>query len=162
MPYWTDLITAQHRWAHSGDGYDLVLNGPADETAISALEERLGLSLPPDLANFYRCHDGFGVRHTSAPDTISWSLVPISQVSDLIQTARDWFQETHPELARTFYPFIDWSCGDYTGYILDAVGTFSSGLFTFEHESYEFEPDQEPDDFLHHSYAEIADFLSIE
>lgn len=161
MPNWTSLINAQHRWAHDNDGYQLVLNGAADEVTISALNDKLGIRLAPEFCDFYRCHDGFGVRHTSDPETVHWSLVPLSQVSDLIQTARDWFQETHPELAKTFFPFIDWSCGDYTGYIIGPDGTFRTGLFTFEHESYEFEPDQTPDDFLHHSYDDIADYLSI-
>ncbi len=162
MPNWTSLIDAQHRWAHNNDGYQLVLNGAAEDAAISALADKLGITLPPDFCDFYRQHDGFGVRHTNDLETIYWSLVPLSMVPDLVQSARDWFQETHPELAQTFYPFIDWSCGDYTGYIIGPDGTLKSGLFTFEHESYESEADQTPDDFLHHTYHDIADFLSTQ
>ena len=160
MPNWTNLINAQHRWAHKNDGFQLVLNDAAAEAAITALTEKLGFRLPPEFSDIYRSHDGFGVQHTSDPETIHWSLVPISQIPELMQSARDWFQETHPDAAQRFFPFIDWSCGDYTGYLLTADGTIRSGLFTFEHDSYEFEAEQAPDDFLHHAYDDIAEFLS--
>ena len=159
MTNWTQLITENHAWAHANDGFSLVLSDPASQSDIATLEKQLGIKLPAELHDVYMRHNGFGIRSSADPARIYWTLAPVSRVPELTGSARDWFQETHPKEASLFYPVIDWHCGDYTGYLVTSDGNALDGLFTFEHESYEFDSEQSPEDFLIPSHESLSKFL---
>ena len=63
-------------------------------------------------------------------------------------STRSWFGETHPTVAKRFLPFIDWVNGDGMGYLVLDNGTIADGLFCFEHELFEHDEDQDPDEFI--------------
>lgn len=92
-------------------------------------------------------------------ERVDWLFTPISKVLDLVDATRQWFQETHPGPAQRFFPFIDWSNGDATGYLLSPSGALLSALFDFEHEEYTFDASQDESEFLTSAYGSIEELL---
>ena len=134
----------------------------APEEDIAQLDRDIGLALPSEFKELYRAHNGVGVVHESEPGKPIWTFVPTSDLASLMKGARSWFEEFHPDLASRFFPFIDWDCGDYTGYVVSPGGGLLEGLFTFSHELYQFRPDQAPETFLSRNYSCIKDFLATD
>ncbi len=161
MRSWTKIIKDHHSWAHPNDGYKLVLRNGASEAELNDLAQAIGFQFPSEFRELYRCHNGVGVSHTHDPDKIYWSFVPLSEIPELISNARDWFQKTHPDLAARFFPFIDWSSGDYTGYLLAPDRSLLAGLYDFEHEEYQFDESQQSDEFMMMFYSSIAESLTL-
>lgn len=121
------------------------------------LHSTFGFPVPSELRGFYEQIGGCGVK--AGDRKVSWQVVPVTEVATNIAKARDWFADTHPKLAARFFPFIDWDCGDYTGYLQSPLG-LKKGLYTFEHESYEFDADQSAQSFIMKSYKSLEDFFS--
>ncbi len=90
---------------------------------------------------------------------VRWFFVPVAKIPELTAVARSWFEETHAEAARRFVAFIDWDCGDYTGYVLPLESGTAAELHTFEHESYQFDEAQEAGEFLLPSYESIREYF---
>lgn len=158
MPDWKKIIIEQHDRHHKDDSVKLIQGAPCAQEDIARLEETIGLKMPSEFKDLYSAVNGFG-SHSGRDD---WFLVPVEHIPQVMQLARNWFSETHPELAARFFPFIDWSCGDYTGYLVSESGMLEKGLHTFGHEEYEFDASQESDVFLYPSgFASIEDFIRI-
>ncbi|MEZ5329678.1 MAG: SMI1/KNR4 family protein [Verrucomicrobiales bacterium] len=157
MKNWQDIIQRSHEWSHKDDGYKLVTRPSADAADIAKLESTLGFQLPAEFRELYLTYDGFGVSANS--NQTYWMFKPLAELPAFIEEIRDWFQETHPESARRYFPIIDWSSGDSSGYFLSLSGDLLPGLYDFEHEDYEFDESQEEDEFLIQSYRTIEDAL---
>ena len=155
MKNWQDIIQRSHEWAHKNDGYSLVTRPGAELADITALESSFGFQLPTEFHELYLTYDGVGVSADSGQ--IYWMFRSLAQIPKFMEETRDWFQETHPEVARRFFPFIDWSSGDSTGYLLSQSGELLPGLYDFEHEDYEFDASQDESAFLSSFYTTIED-----
>ena len=120
---------------------------------------------PAEFVDFYGNHDGVGLRMQPQEEVI-WNFVPSHEIGTFAHSVREWFSETHPEIARAFFPFFDWGCGDAVGYVRvdhllkDVVDEILPGsLFEFDHENYRFDASQPWFEFLQPCYASIRDFL---
>jgi hypothetical protein len=160
MNSWTEIIEAHHAWAHPNDGFHLVLRPGATDAKIDEVAQGLGFQPPAEFRDLYRCHDGVGCTHDSQPGKVEWTFVPLADLPSFVVLGRDWFKETHPQLAAAFFAFIDWGCGDYSGYLQARESALGSELYMFEHELYEFEASQDPDEFMVAAQSSITEFLN--
>lgn len=157
MTEWNKSIVAFHNLDNAAARDSLILGSPATIDSIAEFEKAIGFSMPEEFKSLYSEHDGFGTsRHGEA----EWFFLPLSELPEHAAEVRDWFQETHPEIAKRFVPFVDWGNGDASGYVFSASGIPEPGIFMFEHESYEFEEDQDWREFLVPVDASIRDFLT--
>jgi hypothetical protein len=147
---WTQLIQNQHAKYFGGNCHGLILRDGASESELDALDLQL-----------YTTHNGVGDTYGSEPNSINWSFTPISLIPELTNIARHWFEGTHSDLAARFFPFFNWGCGDYTGYLMSPDGTLLEGLYCFQHEEYQFDVNQAPEDFLIMTDKCIADTLTL-
>ncbi|BCX48529.1 cell wall assembly/cell protein, KNR4 [Haloferula helveola] len=157
MSEWHKRIVAFHKLDNADDPDSLVLGSPASAASIAEFEKAIGYSMPDEFKELYSEYDGFG---TSRDGETDWFFLPISKLPEHASEIRDWFQETHPELAKRFVPFVDWGNGDASGYVFSETGTLLPGIFIFEHESYEFEEDQGWEEFLIPVDSSIRAFLT--
>ena len=157
MSEWHKSIVAFHKLDNADNPDSLVLGSPATAASIAEFEKAIGYSMPNEFKQLYSEYDGFG---TSSDGETNWFFLPISKLPEHASEVRDWFQETHPEHAKRFVPFVDWGNGDATGYVFSETGTLLPGIFIFEHESYEFEEDQDWEEFLIPVDSTIRAFLT--
>lgn len=157
MSEWHKRIVVFHKLDNADDPDSLVLGSPASAASIAEFEKSIGYSMPNEFKQLYSEYDGFG---TSREGETDWFFLPISKLPEHASEIRDWFQETHPELAKRFVPFVDWGNGDASGYVFSETGTLLPGIFIFEHESYEFEDDQDWEEFLIPVDSSIRAFLT--
>jgi hypothetical protein len=158
MRNWQHIIKRHHEWAHKNDGYSLVTRLGANLANIKSLESSIGFQLPAEFHSLYLTYDGVGV--CADPGKIYWRFQPLAEIPGFIESVRDWFKETHPDVAGRFFPFIDWSSGDFSGYLLSPSGTILPGLYDFDHEEYEFDEAQEVAKFISSSYLSIEDVFA--
>lgn len=157
MDKWIKLVTEFHTADHPESPESLVIGAPATEEEIAALESETGFKFPAEFHEFYRSCNGFGRKDG---EEVIWFCAPLEEILKMSGEARKWFRGTHEELAEQFVAFIDWESGDYTGYVFDEDGEPFEALFDFEHESYDYESRQDPDEFLVPIFPSIEDFLS--
>ena len=157
MASWKERVKKHHEWAHQDDGYHLVTRPSVSLVQIKEVETALGFQFPKEVREFYLEVDGFGVKHEGREE-VDWFVVPLDKVEETTKQARDWFQETHPYAAKGFFAFIDWSCGDYTGYLVSEAPR-EEVFVTFSHELYEFNPEQDPNEFIEVSYDSFEEML---
>lgn len=157
MSEWHKNIADFHKLDNADDPDSLVLGSPATATSIVEFEKAVGYSMPEEFKSLYSEYDGFG---TTRNGEVDWFFLPISKLADHATAVRDWFQETHPEIAKRFVPFVDWGNGDASGYVFSESGAPEPGIFMFEHENYEFEEDQDWREFLVPVDASIRAFLT--
>jgi len=157
MTNWKLIVESHHNWAYADGEYRLVIRPPATPEDLCALEDLFGPALSGEMRSFYHQIDGFGIEPT--PNGVSWFVTPIAQLPELIEDCRSWFRDTHPDLAVRFFPFIDWISGDYTGYLLSEKGSLLNGLYTFEHELYRFDAEQDSSEFILTVYDTIRELL---
>jgi hypothetical protein len=158
MKNWTEIVEAHHLWAHPGNDFPLVARPPASTTDLQSFKNLFGPAASAELSGFYEQMDGFGIEET--PGVPSWFISPIEKLPELIKQSRKWMKETHPDLAERFFPFVDWNCGDYSGYLLSGDGTLLDGIFTFEHEEYKSEKGQDVPEFMYSLNGSLEEFLS--
>lgn len=132
---------------------------------IQNLNERSQFEWPAEFVDLYSKHDGVGLK-MQLHEEVLWNFVPTSQIGTFTLSVREWFSETHPEIAKVFFPFFDWGCGDAVGYVLldqilkDVVDEILPGtLFEFDHENYKFDASQPWIEFLQPSCESIRLFL---
>ena len=159
MHNWNQIVARHHSAAHRDDGYELVTRPGATGALIQETGAALGVAFPDEFIALYRVFDGIGIRNDDHGEEVLWFFQPLAQLQEFVATTRGWFRETHPELAARFFPFLDWANGDGMGYLTDESGSVLPGLFTFEHECYEFDEEQEPDEFLVSIPVTIEQFL---
>lgn len=107
MKKWRNLIQSHHDWAHKDDEYKLVTRPAASADDIAKVEVLFGFSLPEEFHELYLTYDGVGVEGYG--DTAYWMFTPLGELPNFVEETRDWFQETHPDAAKRYFPFIDWS-----------------------------------------------------
>ena len=157
MSKWHKKIIAFHKLDNANNPESLVLGSPATAATIAEFEKAVCYSMPDEFKALYSEFDGFG---TSRDGGVDWFFLPLSKLPDHAVEVRGWFEETHPEVAKRFVPFVDWGNGDASGYVFSESGIPEPGVFMFEHESYEFEEDQDWRTFLVPVDASIRDFLT--
>lgn len=158
MNSWYTLVSKFHAQDNSDCPESLVLGDSNSLSDIAKIETRIGYTLPKEFKSFYTEYDGFG---TNSEEGTDWFITPIESIQSTTDEARDWFAETHPDLAKRFVAFIDWGCGDYCGYLFTDDGDALDGIYTFEHESYEFEDDQDWAEFIQPLDSSLKDFLTV-
>lgn len=156
MSEWKRCIISFHKLDHSGDPGSLVLGEPATAGSIGEFERSIGYSMPDEFKAIYSEFDGFGAANGG---TIDWFFVPLARLPDYVSEVRDWFQVTHPEVAKRFVPFGGWESGDAIGYIFSDEGVPDPGIFIFEHENYEFNEGQDWREFIIPVSSSIHDFF---
>ena len=145
----TDLVVSEEA--------SLFLGEAVTEEQISKFEDSLGVTLPSDFKSLYTEVNGIGSEEKGE---IMWFFVPLQNLTSFKEEAIDWFHESHPDLANRFLPFISWGNGDYSGYLILDDSTISSQIYIFEHESYEFEAQQDSAEFMLAESESIKTFLS--
>ena len=158
MSDWNQLVTEFYKIDHADEPDSLVLGAPASDEVLDALASNLGFALPIEFRSFYGTYDGFGTKHDDG--TTDWFFAPTANIPELTEEIRDWYQETHPEIAARFVSFVDWGNGDSSGYLFSEAGAPLDGVYIFEHESYEFEEGQDWGEFLIPVDKSIRDFLA--
>lgn len=158
MTNWHNVVLSHHAWAHKDDDYKLVMQPSAADATIHSLTEQTGFPITAEFREFYNQINGFGVAADG--QKTSWLLVPVERIEATIARARAGFEETHPELAKRFFPFIDWDSGDYSGYFTAEDGSLLPGLYDFDHETYEFDEEQASEEVVTKGDASILEFLN--
>ena len=128
-------------------GETLLIRDAASVAEIDELQQNFGFQLPDEFRSLYLQCDGFGQTYETE-DEVWWFFHRVEQIPDFARETRNWFVESHPDIANRFFPFIDWSNGDRMGYVLDEKGELLDGLFCFEHENYEFDEEQDSEEFI--------------
>ena len=131
---------------------ELIFGSGATQQQWKELEEKGVIEWPTEFRSLYNEFNGFAHGSSEEPE---WLLVPLNQTPSLTAHIRSWFQETHPDQAARFVAFIDWGNGDATGYMMMNGGGWVDGLYTFNHEFYEFEAKQDWQEFLIKEYSSI-------
>lgn len=157
MSEWRPLITGFYKIDHADDPDSLELGQPATANDFDSLDKALGLKMPAEFRSFYGEFNGFGTKRDGETD---WFFVPISDIPKFTARIRDWFEETHPEIAKRYVAVVDWGNGDSSGYLFSEAGEPLEGFFIFEHESYEFEADQDWREFMIPVDSSIRGFLT--
>jgi hypothetical protein len=112
--------------------------------------------LPEEIKEIYSIHDGFGL--VKEKGEILWQLPPRYQLPQLKATCCDWFADTHPELVHSVFPFLDGFTGTYL-LVLVENGKILQGIFEFDHENYDFEPNQPWSEFIVKVYDRFEEFF---
>jgi len=157
MSKWHKRIVAFHRLDNADNPNSLVLGSPATAATIAEFEKAANYSMPNEFKALYSEFDGFG---TLRDGEVDWFFLPLSKLPEHANGVRSWIQKTHPEIAKRFVPFVDWGNGDASGYVFSESGVPEQGIFIFEHESYEYEEDQDWREFLLPVDTSIVDFLT--
>lgn len=157
MTEWNKSIIAFHNLDYADDPDSLVLGSPASAASIAEFEKAIGYSMPEEFKTLYSEYDGFG---TTGEGEVDWFFLPLAKLPALASEVRDSFHETHPQIAKRFVPFADWGNGDASGYLFSESGVPELGIFIFEHESYNFEENQDWREFLFPVDESIHDFLN--
>lgn len=157
-PDWIHIVEAHHKWGYPNNEYQLVTQPPASIGELAILQSLFGAAMSEEIRTFYEQINGFGIK--VKPGHTSWFVTPIACLPELIRDCRNWFHDTHPDLAERFFPFINWGCGDYSGILLTEDGIPLSGLFDFEHENYAFDQDQKGSEFLFSVYKSLEELLT--
>ncbi|MEZ5326426.1 MAG: hypothetical protein R3F19_15355 [Verrucomicrobiales bacterium] len=91
---------------------------------------------------------------------VMWHFTPIEQIPMITEDSRGWFRETHPNIANRYVAFQDYGNGDTSGYLFDKHLKSVIGIYIFEHESYEFDEDQNWEEFVRETDSAIEGYLS--
>lgn len=157
MKTWHQRVHEAHERDHKEDGLRLVTGPPASPKAIVDFEHVLGWTLPAEFHGLYQTFDGVGLA--SGEEETLWLLTPLAKIPQVIADVRTWFADTHPALARRYFPFIDWGNGDSSGYLLSEKGELLPGIWIFEHEAYEFDEAQPASAFLAAFVGNLQEFF---
>ena len=154
MPDWRETVEEYYAL-----DWQLVMPSGAELHELRDLARVLQVRFPDEFASLYRTMNGFG--GTDGKGVVEWAALPLEEIPTFSDRIRSWFSETHPEVAARFIPFLDWHCGDATGYLKDEQGKVLSHLRTFFHEEYHFDESQPYEEFLVEDEATIHDFLTL-
>jgi hypothetical protein len=155
---WKNIVRDNHKRADPENENPLVLQAPASPHQIKAFQELFGPAASAELQDLYRQMNGYGIDGTK--EGIMWEIVPTEKLPVLLRESRYWIKKTHPDLAEKFFPFYDWNCGDFSGYLLSEDGTLLKGIYTFWHEDYENDKKQDSSEFMHALDDSLEDFVS--
>ena len=158
---WTQLIQDHHQRHHPHGHTKLILRDGASDAELDALSATMGFQLPEEFRELYRTHNGFGTPSSDGPNAVSWFFLPLSLIEEKTKDATSWIQETHPEIARNFFVFMDYRCGDYSGYFKDKADRNPPVICSFEHELYEFDANQPAEDFISYLWAGLSEILEV-
>lgn len=131
----------------------------ASAESLAKLEAVLGFTLPPELREFYSYYDGLGLVPRNG-STEPLFIRPTHEVAEFIRECRSSFSETHPKFAQRYIACVDWYNGDTSGFMKNADGDFMDGIYTFSHELYSYDVEQDINDFLFMQADSLAALLN--
>jgi hypothetical protein len=133
----------------------VTFHSPIQIDEVLDLERWIGGSLPAELRDIYDQFNGFNCNSSG----YDWEpLKPASRVPGFTLSQRASFG-AHPELAERLLFVFDWPNGDATGYLWDAEGFLMEGLWTFDHEAYEADASQQPEEFLFNDFENFDELF---
>lgn len=147
MTNWKLIIEKFLRVSDPEGDYDHYSPPGASEEQLTKLEANLGVSLPSELCDFYRHCDGLGLVPRDG-SSMPLFVRPTHEIVEYIQLCRSSFSESHPKYAQRYFPCVDWYNSDSSGFMMDGAGRFLDGIYTFSHESYSYDSEQDVNDFL--------------
>ena len=150
------LINHYSRWVEA-DGTKLILIPPITTEIEANLKETFGFSWTDELFSLYRVHGGAGFSYPGIVG-VNWFIVRPHDLPQFVAEQRSWISKTHPQLAESYFPFVDCGGGDSMGYVRDD----QSKLYMFNHEMYSHDASQSAGDFLIPTFASIEEFLGNE
>jgi len=156
MSDWRSIVSEYYE-RHLADQGPLVLGQPATVGDLDLLNKKTGFRMPPEFRSFYSEFNGFGIDRDGETE---WFFVHTSEIPNLTADTRSWIEETHPEVAKRYVAVVNWWNGDSSGYLFAESGEPLDGFFMFEHESYEFEPEQDWREFLTTVDSSLRDFFT--
>lgn len=154
---WRKHVSVFHALDHADEPESLILGNPADAVAVAEWEKFVGRAMPEEFRSFYTTHDGFGAEFD---DEVEWFFLPLAMMPEFATEIRGTFEGTHPDLAKRFVPFADWGTGDACGYLYGESGEREEGIYLFEHESYDYDAEQDWNEFLYVTDETIVTFLT--
>ena len=160
MKDWTEAVKTYHDWSQEDSDYTLAINGPAQESELERICGKINFPITAEFREFYLQVDGFGSQMEEGE--VYWLLVPSAHLELTVEVGRDWMNDTHPEVAQRFFAFIDWSSGDFTGYLKSEDGELLPGLWEFSHEYFLHDSTQDYNDFLIQTDSSISELLATE
>lgn len=158
MTNWIEAVQLLHARHFSKTSGQLVFGAPLSVSDAAAFREVTAFDWTPEFFELYQQANGIAMASTSdtAPE---WNFLPTTEIARMCDSSRAWFVDTHPQIAKAFFPFFDWRSGDTVGYLnLEGVPPI---LFAFEHEQYEFDAKQDWSEFLQPAFETLLDFVSI-
>jgi hypothetical protein len=158
MKDWKSIVTSHHQFFHGNDEYELVCGAPATEAEFEELKELLPTEVPGEMKEFYATMNGFG--KSSAKYPLLWFFVPLPELPRVVREFQETIADHQSDLGNRYLPFIDWHCGDLTGYLWNREGQMVPGLWMFEHENFRYEPYQDESEFMVQSGRSIEEFLT--
>ncbi len=161
MTNWQHIIDHFLRMSDSEGECDHYSPAGASEESLARLESELGISLPSELREFYLHSDGLGLVPRDG-SSMPLFVRPTHELVEYMQFCRSSFSGTHPVYAHRYFPCVDWYNGDSSGFMLDSDGRFVEGIYTFSHESYSYDADQDAGEFLIAHADSLAALLNPE
>ena len=161
---WKRLLEEQHNVSIDGDESISLLTGPpASGESLDLLEKKFGVDFPDEFRSFYSQHNGYGQTYERDGSVEKdWLILPMERMTTF-DTLSDWKTEAHREAAKKLLVIIDFGTGDVAGYKLnESGGIISSELHVFSHERIDFDPNQNPQEFIFQYWDGIAHFLADE
>lgn len=159
MSNWQEIVEHFLRMSDPDDEYDRYAPSGASTETLAILEVELGCVLPSELREFYSHYDGLGLVPRDG-STEPLFVRPTHEVAGFIRECRLSFSETHPMYAQRYFPCVDWNNGDTSGFMKDADGKFLGGVYSFSHEDYLYDAEQDIDGFLFLQAESLAAFLN--
>lgn len=157
MSDWYHDLFNHHRLDYADDPDSLTLGHPATPEAIEAFEKSVGHTMPEEFHDLYQQFNGYG---TAGEDDVDWFFLPLDLLPEHVAGIREWFRDTHPDIASRFVPFVDWGNGDASGYLFSESGEVEPGIYMFEHESCDFEKEQDWREFLFPVDENLRSFIN--
>jgi len=159
MTDWNRVVDEFFLAADPDGEYDRDAPAGASPAAIATAEAAIGVSLPEELRDFYASHDGLGLASRDGSESPRF-VRPVSELPAFVEECRSSFEETHPAYAEKYLPFVDWNNGDSSGFVRAADGTWIEALFTFSHERYLYDAEQDVNEFLQPQADTVEEFLA--
>ena len=158
MQDWKQVIREHYAVAYDPTEFALSLHPPATLDQLEALERSLGFKFPDEWQSLYKTTNGFGVVPIKQPDFTSDLFPSIDLLPAFINNVQDWISPTHPDVATSFIPVLDFDNGDAIGYLR---GDESHALHMFNHEACQDDTNQDSTDFLFPIEAETLQALLL-
>ena len=142
---WLEIVRKYYVAQASYNATEIFFSPPCVDGEIKKWECDQNIKLNDEFIDLYKTCNGFGVFNNKIKE---YMLIPLDSLSAFIKESRSTFQQTHPEIALRFYPFIDWGNGDVSGFLYSTNCSLLKNIYTFEHESYEHDSDQKWGEFI--------------
>lgn len=153
---WKELIMSFCNLGQANGPESLFLGSSVSNAALDTLASDVGFVFPEEFRDLYAIYDGFGIELKA--DTRNSIFMPVSEIPQFAKRMQGWFEETHAKVASRFISFINWNNGNSSGYLFSETGQLE-GIYTLQHDEYNFEEDQDWREFLVPAAESIKDLL---